>query len=239
MLSYGPHGGRSARVAFTSLAEGNLALHVGDDPAAVHGRRARLAASLGLAGGAFQFMDQVHSARVVDVPPGTRLDPAPTADALVCADGSVPLAVMTADCVPVVFVGARPDGSAATAVAHAGRKGLLGGVLQNTLARLRAAGAGSVSAWIGPAVCGSCYEVPGDMAAEAERGAPGISCATSRGTTGLDLPSAAARILAAAGVQVTESGICTLEDGDYPSHRRDPSSGRCAGLVWLEQGVAA
>jgi YfiH family protein len=228
-----PHGLPGLRVAFTSVAEGNLALHVGDDPARVAAARARLEAGLGLGAGSLRFMEQVHSATVHDVPAGPALPgaPVPVADALVSADATAPLAVMVADCLPVVFAAATGSG-AATAVAHAGRRGLLDGVLQGTVARLRAAGAGPIQAWIGPAICGRCYEVPAAMAEEAERLLPGIAGTTSWGTPALDLPAAAAALLNGLGVAVHAGAPCTREDHAYYSYRRDPNTGRFAGLVW-------
>lgn len=238
MLRFEPVGLPETHVGFTSVADGNLALHVGDDAADVAERRGDLEARLGVDPGALRFMDQVHSADVHLVSTGGSLRlashraSAPTADALVSADGSAPLAVMVADCVPVVLAGAV-DGGVATAVAHAGRAGLLGGVLQNTVRALRDAGAGAIQAWIGPSVCGRCYEVPPDMAAGAEAILPGIATTTRRGTRGLDLPGAARGLLASEGVAVVETGICTLEDTNYYSYRRDPATGRFAGLVWV------
>ncbi|MFB0833370.1 polyphenol oxidase family protein [Arthrobacter halodurans] len=233
MLRYVPAGLPEIRVAFTSSADGNLALHVGDDPVRVADARVRLEERLGLGAGRLRFMDQVHSAATHTVgvdpePPGGR---APTADALVSPDGGSPLAVMVADCVPVVLVGRTADG-AATGVAHAGRAGLLGGVLEGAVRALRGAGAAELQAWIGPSICGACYEVPPDMASDAERSMPGIATTTSRGTPGLDLPGAAARLLSRAGAAVHSAGVCTLEHPAYYSYRRDRATGRFAGLVW-------
>jgi YfiH family protein len=253
MLRYEPAGFPGTHVAFTGVPEGNLALHVGDNPARVSARRRRLEERLGLAPHGLRFMNQTHSVRVhrfpghdggaagqargEPVPPEGRgqADPGsrgPDADALLSEDGSTPLAVMVADCLPVVLVARIPGGGVATAAVHAGRKGLLGGILQNTLAGLREIGGTGIGAWIGPAICGRCYEVPADMAREAEAVLPGISGTTSRGTTGLDLPGAAARLLAGAGVQVHATGSCTLEGDSHHSYRRDAGTGRFAGIVW-------
>ena len=109
----------------------------------------------------------------------------------------------------------------------------------STAERLRAAGARQIEAWIGPAICGACYEVPDAMAAAASAQRPGIGSRTRRGTTALDLPHAAATELRNLGVAVTESGICTLENEDYFSYRRDPGTGRLAGLVWDSAGSEA
>lgn len=242
MLRYEVPGRTPARVAFTSVAEGNLALHVGDVPEDVLRHRRALESRLGVGPGALQFMNQTHSVRVHEVPPAG-FAPArpegddavawgPDADAMISPDGSVPLAVMVADCLPVVFAATSDDGGLVTAVAHAGRKGLLGGILQGTIEALRAAGGHDLHAWIGPAVCGACYEVPADMAAEADDLVPGIAATSRWGTASLDLPGAATRLLADRAVNVTASAPCTLEDPDYYSYRRDPRSGRLAGIVW-------
>jgi polyphenol oxidase len=240
-LPYGPRVALETpaglRATFTSVDDGNLALHVGDHPARVAAARRALELRLGL-DGPLQFMDQVHSAEVHVVPPrgaagqpGPAAGRGPVADALVSPDASRPLAVLVADCLPVVFAARTADG-AATAVAHAGRRGLLDGILQRTVDALMDCGSLSIEAWIGPSICGRCYEVPEDMAAEAESRLPGIRSRTSWNTDSLDLPGAAARVLAAAGVRVHPSGTCTREEDGYYSYRRDPSCGRFAGIVW-------
>ncbi|MGO1695519.1 MAG: polyphenol oxidase family protein [Arthrobacter sp.] len=238
-----------AQVAFTSTAEGNLALHVGDHAPEVLQRRRRLEDRLGLEPGSLRFMNQTHSVTVHTVEPrpaapNQQVDPArdagvgersAEADALLSPDGSIPLAVMVADCVPVVFVAARDDGGLVTAVAHAGRNGLLGGILTNTVEAIREAGGARIHAWIGPAVCGACYEVPADMASDAAAVMPGIEARTSWGTPSLDLPGAAATLLAGLDVDVTSTGVCTVEDQEYYSYRRDARTGRLAGIVWPAQ----
>jgi YfiH family protein len=224
--------GDGLRVAFTNTEAGNLALHVGDDPVQVLQRRAALEKVMGVPDKTLRFMNQVHSADVALAGSGDPSAAAPTADALVSTDGSAPLAVMVADCVPVVLIGGKPGGGVVTAAAHAGRKGLLGGVLVNTVDRMRAAGAADIRAWIGPAVCGECYEVPGAMLEEAAALMPQVRSRTRRGTPALDLPAGAAAQLAALDVDVVRVGGCTLESGDLYSHRRSSSSGRFAGLVW-------
>ncbi|GAA5227408.1 polyphenol oxidase family protein [Paeniglutamicibacter antarcticus] len=231
MLAPGVH------IAFTSVAEGNLAIHVPDDREAVLLRRRDLERDLGLGQKRFRYMNQVHSATVLDAPDGTSEVSVPTCDALVSADAGQPLAVMVADCVPVVLAGTGANGTT-SAVAHAGRRGLLDGILASTVERMRAAGANALEAWIGPAICARCYEVPRGMAQEAGQQRPGIVSKTRQGTTGLDLPGAAARELRDFGVTVTESGTCTLEQDEYFSYRRNPDTGRLAGLIWKTPGNA-
>ncbi|MGL3804944.1 polyphenol oxidase family protein [Paeniglutamicibacter sp. R2-26] len=213
------------------MGQGNLALHVPDDRDAVLLRRHGLEQDLGLGGSRFTYMDQVHSADVVSVDGPADVSDVPTCDALVSPNAGQPLAVMVADCVPVVFAGTTASGTI-SAVAHAGRRGLLDGILANTVEHMKLHGATGLEAWIGPSICGSCYEVPASMAEESEALRPGITTATRWGTTGLDLPGEARRELEHLGVSVTPSGICTLENEDYFSYRRDPGTGRLAGLVW-------
>ena len=225
--------GQGVRVAFTDRGAGNLALHTGDDPDAVRARRAALERTMGVPGGSLVFLDQVHGTDVADADRPDR--PAvPTADAAVTATG-VPLAVMVADCVPVVLVAEGPRGPL-TGVAHAGRRGLLEGVLERAVEQLRARGASGLSAWLGPSICGSCYEVPAAMREESAERIPAVAATTSWGTPALDLRAGARERLTALGVGVVEpSGAgpsCTLENERLSSHRRDPGSGRIVGLVW-------
>ncbi|MGW9405668.1 polyphenol oxidase family protein [Arthrobacter sp. NPDC055585] len=223
----GPEG---LRVAFTDTSAGNLALHVGDDPAAVRGRRAALEQRMGAEPGTLRFMEQVHSADVAVVAPGPASGEVPVADVLLSTDGTVPLAVMVADCLPVLFAAPGPTG-VITAAAHAGRRGLLDGILANTVAAMRTAGAASIQAWIGPGVCGQCYEVPAEMLAEASH-FPGTASQTSWGTPALDLPAAAFSQLQGLNVSVETIPGCTMEEPDLFSHRRDAPTGRFAGLIW-------
>lgn len=228
-------------VAFTDAGAGNLALHVGDDPAAVRRRRAELEAAAGLGGRSFRYMNQVHGndvATIVGSPATTaatadavgHAPPAPTADALVSL--TEPLAVLVADCVPVVLVGEDADGAPVLGVVHAGRPGVAAEVVPAAVARLRELGADSISAWVGPSVCGRCYEVPEDLRADVAAAVPATWCTTSTGAPGLDLPAGVRSQLEAAGVAVEYSGGCTLEDDTLFSYRRDSHTGRFAGLVW-------
>lgn len=240
--------GRAAHVAWTSAAAGSLALHVlgaDETPARreVEQSRAAVEDAMGVERGRTFYLDQVHSADVVTADGiGWGGAAGPTADASVSPDGSQPLAVLVADCLPVLFV----DGlTGATAAAHAGRRGLLDGVLENTvdaLEALRPAGARGtfgMKAWIGPGVCGRCYEVPEDMRAEAAARIPELHSTTSWGTPALNLPAGAQTVLRARGVAVERIDLCTLEDERVFSHRRQPGRGRFVGLVWTTGAEAA
>ena len=228
-------------VAFTNALAGNLALHVGDDPADVRRRRRELAQAAGLGERGFQYMNQVHGNDVAvvapdaaDLPPGSPPGSPPGADALVSRGAA--LAVMVADCVPVVLVGADADGEPVLGAVHAGRPGVASGVVPAAVARMRDLGAAGISAWIGPSVCGRCYEVPAGMRADVAALVPATWCETSRRTPGLDLPAGVRQQLEAEGVDVAYSGGCTLEDDQLFSYRRDPRTGRFAGLVWARPG---
>lgn len=212
-------------VAFTHAGAGNLAFHVGGDDEGVRRHRDALAAAAGVP--SFQYMSQVHGRETV----WAGEDPAPTADALLSR--GEPLAVMVADCVPVVLVGEFDDGRPALAAVHAGRPGLVAGVVPEAVARLREAGARGLEAWLGPSICGRCYEVPAQMRDEVEAAVPGTATATAWGTPALDLPAGVRDQLARADVAVhREAESCTYEHEGFFSHRRAPGVGRIAGLVW-------
>jgi len=207
---------------------------VGDDPAEVLRRREHLEAEVGLAAGSFQYMNQVHGNAVAFIGSAAESSAAsPTADAMVSSGR--PLAVMVADCVPVVLAGATAGGQPVVGVAHAGRPGVASGVIPATLARMRTEGAEDIRAWIGPSICGACYEVPESMRAAVAEAVPATWSTTSWGTPGLDLPAGARSQLEAGGVTVEYSGECTLENEALFSYRGNPNTGRFAGLVWTNE----
>ncbi|WP_427018929.1 laccase domain-containing protein [Pseudarthrobacter sp. P1] len=225
-------------VGFTGADAGNLAFHVGGDAGEVRANRAALAVELGLdtapAAARLQFMDQVHGNDVAVVSAGDFAPEAgPTADAMVSL--GEPLAVLVADCVPVVLVGARADHTPVLAVAHAGRPGVATSVVPRTVAAMRGQGAVSIRAWLGPSVCGACYEVPAALRDEVAAVAPASWSTTSWGTPALDLPAAVLAQLAAAGVAAQRIKACTLQERGLFSHRRfgreGGSQGRFAGVV--------
>ncbi|MDQ0924025.1 YfiH family protein [Pseudarthrobacter sp. W1I19] len=213
-------------IAFTNAEAGNLALHVGDDPGAVSRRRGDLERAIGAAPQGLRFMNQVHG-NTVAVMGGD--SPAPEADAMVSR--GVPLAVMVADCIPVLLTGESPDGPVLAAV-HAGRPGIANGVIPAALDRMKSLGAGGIRAWLGPSICGNCYEVPAGLQDEVSTVVPAARTTTSWGTPGLDLPAGARSQLEQAGVSVEYSGPCTLETPSLFSYRRNSNTGRFAGLIW-------
>jgi len=144
------------------------------------------------------------------------------------------LAVVTADCVPVLMADAR---AGVIAAVHAGRVGAQQGIVASALQTMMEVGARveDVSVLLGPAVSGRNYEVPAEMAAEVERALPGSRTTTRRGTPGLDLRAGIAAQLRALGVAAIDvDPRCTVEDRNLFSHRRDSPTGRLASLVWLE-----
>jgi YfiH family protein len=221
-------GGRS-RSPYDSF---NLGDHVGDDPADVAANRERVARELGVPGERLVWMNQVHGARVAVVD-GPQEGPVAGTDALVTATSGLVLCVVVADCVPVLL--ADPVAGVVAAV-HAGREGVRQGVVPATLSAMASLGARArhVSALLGPAVCGDCYEVPGEMQAEVARVAPAAAVRTRKGAPGLDLRAGVADGLRRAGIpEVVQDPRCTVEDPHLFSHRRDGVTGRQAGIVWL------
>ncbi|WP_418888528.1 peptidoglycan editing factor PgeF [Mycolicibacterium neoaurum] len=211
----------------------NLGDHVGDDPAAVAANRRRLADALGLAADAVVWMNQVHSDRVavVDGPQGAAL---PDTDAMVTTTRGLALAVITADCVPVLLADAR---AGVIGAAHAGRVGAQLGIVERTVEKMVELGAqvADVSVLLGPAVSGRRYEVPEQMAADVEKTLPGSRCRTARGTPGLDIRAGLVGQLQRLGVtSIDVDPRCTVEDRALFSHRRGAPTGRLASLVWME-----
>jgi len=139
---------------------------------------------------------------------------------------------MVADCVPVLLVGADVAGNAVLAAAHAGRPGVASAVVPATVAEMRRRGARDISAWLGPSICGACYEVPEQLRADVAAAIPETWSTTSWGTPALDLPAGVRAQLASLDVSVEYSGECTLENDALFSYRRDSLTGRFAGLVW-------
>jgi hypothetical protein len=216
----------------------NLALHVGDDPAAVAENRRRLDPVTG--GRPVVWMDQVHGRRVAVVDQAPQ-DPVPETDALITTAPDLVLAVLVADCVPVMLRGAIGEGPSAgapvVAAAHAGRRGLQLGVLEAVVSRMSSMGVQprALVAELGPAVCGKCYEVPTSMREEVAAVAPAARSTARSGRPSLDLRAGLVQQLHALGIsKVTVDPTCTLESAEHFSHRRDQRTGRTAGLIVID-----
>jgi YfiH family protein len=213
-------------VAFTDST-----LDVGDRaPADV--RRAALHAVAEEAGALPVIMRQVHGADVAVVD-DVRKGP-PTADAMVTSQRHVALLARAADCVPVLLGDAA---AGLVGAVHSGRGGLARGVVPAAVSRLRDLGAGRITAWIGPHVCGACYEVPEALRDEVAAHVPAAYATTSWGTPSLDLGAGVRAQLEDAGVADARTvGGCTREDESWPSYRREGAAAtRFAGLVWMHE----
>ncbi|GGJ25355.1 peptidoglycan editing factor PgeF [Streptomyces brasiliensis] len=221
-------------VSAVPYEELNLGGAVGDDPGTVRANRELAAKSLGLDPAHVVWMNQVHGADVaeVDGPWGDR--PVPEVDAIVTVRRGLALAVLTADCVPVLL--ADPVAGIAAA-AHAGRPGLVAGVVPAAVRAMMELGAdpARIIARTGPAVCGRCYEVPEVMRADVSAVEPAAHSETSWGTPAVDVSAGVHAQLDRLGVRDREqSPVCTLESRDHFSYRRDRTTGRLAGYVWLD-----
>jgi YfiH family protein len=212
----------------------NLGLRAGDQPEAVAENRRRVLAMLPAEP---LWLRQVHGARVVDA--DGPLEDEPAADASVTASRDRPLAIMAADCLPVLIA---DSGGRVLGAAHAGWRGLAGGVLENTLQALRrkCPEASAWQAWIGPGIGPTAFEVGQDVLDAFAAGGPDAAelFQPRPGHPGkwlADLPGLAALRLARAGVgTVHRSGLCTVSDREhFFSYRRDGETGRMAMLAWL------
>ncbi len=224
---------RSGGVSAPPYASFNLGDHVGDDPKAVAANRHRLATQIGVDDDHLIWMEQIHS-RNVAVVDGPRTTPIPASDALVTAVPGVALAVLTADCVPVLL---SDDEAGVIAGVHAGRVGARIGIIGETLRVMVELGAAPerIGAFLGPSASGRRYEVPPHMQRDVEEHLPGSACVTDKGTSGIDLHAGLRRQLLAAGIAaVAEDPRCTMSDTELFSHRRAAPTGRLASVIWMD-----
>jgi hypothetical protein len=205
-----------------AFASRNFGLHVGDDESAVLQNRLALQEEFG----PVQFMNQVHGNRVAIIESVT--DEYPTADALVTGIPGVTLAVQVADCIPLLL-----HSTHSVAAVHVGRKGLVNDVTGKTLEIMRSMGATEIGAIIGPAICGSCYEVSQEIYEEVVALHPLAASMTALHTPALDLPAALRDVLDKEDVEIVDELRCTVEDSDLFSYRRDGITGRQVGIISL------
>lgn len=200
----------------------NLALHVGDEVNHVIGNRAKLRSSFA----PLVFMNQVHgdSIAVIDEIP---LVP-PTCDALITSNTDISLVVMVADCIPLLL-----STESLVAAVHVGRAGLVNSIAVKTVNRMFELGATQITANIGPSICGKCYEVPLELHNDVSEIFPLASSRTRIGSYALDLPKALTGQLENLGVKVITEAVCTFENNDYFSYRKNKQTGRQGGVIQL------
>lgn len=218
----------------------NLGLHVGDDPSAVAANRSLLSQALGL--DRVSYVQQVHGTSVHVVtdltiarssPGGARPSPPVEADAQVTTCRGVGLAILVADCTPVLLAAPREGVIAAV---HAGRRGMVDGVVPAALESMRAHGATEIVAAIGPSIGPRRYEVPASMRDEVGAVEPVTRSVTKTGAPALDIAAGVVEQLVREDVSIAHwSDVCTAESTDLFSYRRDGTTGRFAGIVWLTE----
>lgn len=218
-ISFTKRTGGVSHGAFASL---NLGDHVGDSPEDVATNRKILADSVGPT----QFMNQVHGNRIAVIEQIS--DEVPTADSLITGIPGITLAVMTADCIPLLL-----HSRESVAAVHVGRKGLINDVAIKTVELMREMGATTISAVLGPSICGTCYEVSEEIFNEVSQLHPLAASRTAKNTLSLDLPAALSAALTGVGVSVERRDECTVEDSSYFSYRRDGITGRQVGVIKL------
>ncbi|WP_084652967.1 peptidoglycan editing factor PgeF [Nocardioides insulae] len=228
----------SVDLAFTDRHDGvsappwselNLAVSGGDDDAAKAKNHELLLADFA-PGAALADLYQVHGREVAVAEPGVR----PECDGIVTDEPDVVLMVRAADCVPVLLA---DPGAGVVGAAHAGRQGMVRGVVPATVARMREFGATTIHAWIGPHVCGGCYEVPQTLCDEVAAQLPAARATTRWGTPSLDLGAGVRAQLEGEAVRVESVAGCTLESESLYSYRRDgEQAGRQAGVIRIRGG---
>jgi len=213
---------RTGGVSHGAFASLNLGTHVGDEISDVMRNREIVAQQFGPT----QYMNQVHGNRIALIEQVT--DEVPTADALVTGIPGISLAVMVADCIPLLL-----QSKESIAAVHVGRRGLVNDVARAAIELMREMGATQITALIGPAICGTCYEVSEDVYQEVVDLHPSAASLTSTGTFSLDLPAALRAVLKDEGVEVKDESICTVESNEHFSYRRDGVTGRQIGIISL------
>ncbi|WP_297851040.1 peptidoglycan editing factor PgeF [uncultured Corynebacterium sp.] len=232
---------RPVRMLFTSRAGGvsaspyesfNLGGHVGDDEQAVAANRQRLADIAGLDAERFVWMEQLHTNNVTVVD-GPQSSPVEATDAVVTTAEKLALCVLVADCVPVLLA---DHNAGVVAAAHAGRLGARNGIIPRTVEKMCELGAtpANIQVLLGPAAAGESYEVPQDMADDVEQHLPGSKTRTKKGTAGLDIRAGLVRQLLGLGVtHIDADPRDTVTDKTFFSYRREKTTGRQAGVIWL------
>ena len=209
---------RAGGISKGKFASFNLATHVGDNEADVLSNRKSLAKLMSLE--RLEFMNQTHGNKVFRIT--NTATEIPEADAMVTTEKSIGLAVMVADCLPILV-----DGNSVVAAIHAGRRGVTNGVIGKTIGLMVAQGAQKMRATIGPAICGKCYEVDEPTYRE-------VISLFPEGDAGfrlIDIRRIAIKQLKDLGCEVANIDICTRENLEYFSYRRDNKTGRQVGVI--------
>jgi len=235
--------GGDVRFAFTSRLGGfstapydslNLSFNVGDDAAVVRRNRRDVLERLGVPRAAWLQAQHGALVQVVDgdrvVDGASEQETGYEVDGLVTAATGVALGALSADCALVVL--ADPTAGLVGSL-HCGRPGLLAGAVDAIVGAMRENGAQQIRAAVGPTVCGSCYEVPAEMAAAVVVVVPAAFSRARSGGAGLDVRAGVIDQLRHAGVRVARLvGGCTREDPTTFSYRRDKVTGRMGALIW-------
>ena len=237
-LAEGVRAGYTTRFGGASTgaySSANMATHVGDAEAYVRENRRQLHQVTGLDD--VRFLTQTHGANVVRISsPVDQINnqgPLPVADAQWTDVIGIGLAILTADCVPVVI--ADPDGHG-VGIAHCGWRGAASGVLESLVAAMECRSK-RLNAWLGPGICKRCYEVGPDVLErlDVRISKRVIEAVPKQERWWLDLPRYLEMLLRQLGVQrIFRSTNCTYEDQNLYSYRRDKVTGRVATLVWRE-----
>ena len=217
--------GGSSTGEFDSL---NLGGHVGDDVGAVEENRDQVAKSVGVHRDHLLFMQQCHGSEVIVADGPWDASGPPPADGVVTATAGLALAVLVADCTPVLL--ADPEAGVVGAV-HAGRPGMMSRIVDTAVLRMRDMGARQIRAVVGPSVCGRCYEVPEELAHAAAQVVPESAARSWTGTPAIDVATGVVAQLMANNVAVQWVPGCAREDARLFSYRRDGRTGRFAGVV--------
>lgn len=198
----------------------NLGDHVGDEPSDVAENRALLESQIGMP---IAFMNQIHGDTVVLV---ENKSVTPTCDALITTERKLAVAVMIADCIPLLL-----KSDVAVAAVHVGRKGLMNGITRKTIDAMRDLGAEVIHSYIGPNICGGCYEVGEDIFEDVVSKYPAADSSERTGKKTLDLVAGLKTDLK--DTVLLDLSSCVLEDRHAFSYRRDGITGRQAGAIWL------
>lgn len=241
VVAFSERNGGASAAPYASL---NLALHVGDEPAAVNENRRRLLGALGADAYASTVTtaEQVHGDVIVEVTgdvvgsgarAGGNHRPVPGADALWTREAGVPLMLFFADCVPIIIVSEQPR---AIAVVHAGWRGALAGIAGKAAGVLSDAlgGSAGLKAYIGPHIGECCYEVGPEIVSQFAN----MFVTIPRASSHLDLGAVVAEDLDRAGLSRERQwhlGICTVDNTDrYYSYRAEGRTGRHSAFAMLE-----